>query len=145
MLVALALLAASCSRDLTRADLVESFQASHPDATADQAGCVVDRLIDDHGLDGVERELDEPVRSSLFARSQYEAEFLCGRTDDVRDQVLALLVDRRLDPDDAECVADELTARLDADDLDVLIDGTMTDDFFDDYFVAVESCDALPG
>ncbi len=144
MAAAFAVVVASCSNGLSRDDLVESFLASNPDATAEQAGCVVDRLIDDHTLDGVDRELGEPRRTPAFVRSQYEAEFLCGRTDDVRNQVLALLLERDLDPADADCVADELTSLFDADDLDVLIDGVMTDEFFDDYFVAVETCDALP-
>ncbi len=137
---------AGCSSSVDRADLVESYQQSRPDATAVETECVVDRLVEAFGIEGVEAELTAttgPTRA--FELETFRAEFGCGRTDDVQAQLSELLAERELATDDAECVAEALTASLDEADLEVLIGGEMTDAFFDKYFVAVEGCGALPG
>lgn len=131
-----------CSRGVTRADLVVSYQSSNPVADETQAGCVVDALIEEFGLEGLTEELAAPGASYPLAR--YRAEFFCGMTDDVEDQLRAQLAARGMAADAADCVAETLTKSLDHDDLDVLFRGEMTDAFFDRYFVAVSDCGALP-
>lgn len=109
-----------------------------------QARCVVDILFETYGAEGLEVELDRAVPSDDFEEAQYRAMFGCGMRGDVRDQLAGQLEQRGLTDDEAACVADALTGDLDEDDLDVLLSGELTDEFFDKYFDAMSSCDALP-
>ncbi len=133
-----------CSRALTEDDLVEAYQLSYPAASDETAGCVVGELVDAYEIVGVETELAAVSSSAAFAEAQYLAQFHCGQTDDVLRQVIAMLVERDLDPDQANCVATALVGDLDDQDLEVLMRGEMTDQFFDKYFTATYDCDALP-
>ncbi len=138
-------LTASCSNELDEDDLVESYQTSHDDAGAELASCVVGSLVDQYEVAGVQAELEAVTPSAAFVESQYRAQFHCGQTDDVQAQLTEMLIERDLSDEQADCVAAALVGQLDDADLDVLMRGTMTDQFFDKYFEATYDCDALPG
>lgn len=142
--LAIALLAGGCSRALTEDDLVEAYQDSNSNASATMSECIVGALVDRFGVDGVEAELEAIAPTQDFERTQYQAEFRCGDTDDVETQIEVLLTARDGNPEAAACVATALVPKLDDADLEVLLSGEMTDQFFDKYFVAVSDCDALP-
>ncbi len=140
----LPLVATACADPFTRDVAVESFVAANDDATREQAGCVVDRLIDEYGLDGLRGELDRERLDPTFEVSQFRASFHCGMTSDVEtalvDQLAASGIARR----DAECAAAALLEDFDDDDLDVLLSGELNDTFYAKYFDALEQCNALP-
>ncbi len=135
----------ACSSSLSEDDLVESYQNSHPEVSGEVASCVVGELVDAYDIEGIEAELNAASLSAAFAERQYLAQFHCGQTDDVLRQVTTMLLDRGLEPEQADCVAGDLVGELDDADLEVLMRGEMTDQFFDKYFTATYDCDALPG
>ncbi len=135
---------AGCSEGFTRDGAVESFVAVNTEASTDEAGCVVDDLIEQYGLEGLELELQRESPTESFATTQFRAMFACGMTSGVESSLTEQLQARGLAPAQAACAAEALTGSLDQDDLDVLISGELTDAFFDKYFVALEACDALP-
>lgn len=141
---AIVVLFGGCSRELSEEDLAEAYQASNDNASATMSECIVGTLVDQFGVDGVEAELEAVTATQDFQRTQYQAEFRCGDTADVETQIEALLTARDGDPDAASCIASALVPKLDDSDLEVLLSGEMTDQFFDKYFVAVSDCDALP-
>jgi hypothetical protein len=134
----------ACSASPERADFVDSFALTNPDASRTQSECVIDALIDRYTLGGLERELEARPMAAAFEVEQFRAEFGCGLTDGVRSQLEVQLADSGISPDGAACAADDLTSALDPEDLDVLLEGEITDAFYDKYFVALEACDALP-
>ncbi len=134
-----------CTQELTEDDLVEAYQTSRPNFSADVAECVVGRLVETFGVDGVEGELDAITQTDAFEVALYRAEFDCGETGDVERRLVELLLDRDLEPEAAECVAGDLVGDLDDSDFDVLLSGEITDQFFDKYYTALYDCDALPG
>lgn len=150
LLAALAL--AGCSSSLSRADAVESFQAANPDASIDEAACVVDALIeeyetepvDENSLAELEAELREDPPNERFLLDQFRAEFGCGMTDGVEAQLRRELLANDIEEEAVECVAESLAGRLTDDDLEVLINDEMTESFYATFFAAVEECDALP-
>lgn len=144
MVAGAVLVLAGCGDELERGEAVTAFAAAHPEASTVEATCVVDALIEGYGLDGLEDELDRPVSSAEFSEAQYRAMFACGLRDDVRVQLVEQLRAQGLDDEQASCVAEDLTGRLDEADLEVLLSGELTDPFFDKYFDAVAGCDALP-
>lgn len=133
-----------CSSSITRQDADEAFLRSHPDATEHQAGCVVDKLISTHGLDGLQLELEREVPARSFEIDQFRASFACGLTDDVEAELARQLEVTGVEPVAARCAGKELTTSLDDEGLDVLLSGEITDDFYEKYFVALEACNALP-
>lgn len=134
-----------CTQELTEDDLVEAYQTSRPNFSADVAECVVGRLVETFGVDGVEGELDAITQTDAFEVALYRAEFDCGETGDVERRLVELLLDHDLEPEAAECVAGDLVGDLDDSDFDVLLSGEITDQFFDKYYTALYDCDALPG
>lgn len=134
-----------CTQELTEDDLVEAYQTSRPSFSADVAECVVGRLVETFGVDGVEGELDAITQTDAFEVALYRAEFDCGETGDVERRLVRLLLDRDLESEAAECVAGDLVGDLDDSDFDVLLSGEITDQFFDKYYTALYDCDALPG
>ncbi len=134
-----------CTQELTEDDLVEAYQTSRPNFSADVAECVVGRLVETFGVDGVEGELDAITQTDAFEVALYRAEFDCGETGDVERRLVELLLDRDLESEAAECVAGDLVGDLDDSDFDVLLSGEITDQFFDKYYTALYDCDALPG
>ncbi len=134
-----------CTQELTEDDLVEAYQTSRPSFSADVAECVVGRLVETFGVDGVEGELDAITQTDAFEVALYRAEFDCGETGDVERRLVELLLDRDLESEAAECVAGDLVGDLDDSDFDVLLSGEITDQFFDKYYTALYDCDALPG
>lgn len=142
----------ACSTGFSRADAVEAFQAANPDASSTEAACVVDSLIetyetepvDEGDLGGLEAELSADPQQQAFLLDQYRAMFGCGMTGDVEAQLRRELASSGIDEDAIGCVAAELAATLSDEDLDVLIDDRMNDSFYETFFTAVETCDALP-
>ncbi|MFT7599632.1 MAG: hypothetical protein ACI8TP_002567 [Acidimicrobiales bacterium] len=136
--------AACSSTSATRGDLVESFRNTNPDASTAQAECVVDELIAEYSLEGLERELEAVPKASSFERGQFLASFGCGLTSDVEAELADQLQASGIAADDADCAAEALTEGLDDEDLAVLLSGEITDQFYAKYFVALDECDALP-
>ena len=133
-----------CSSEPTRDEYVAQFVASNPDATTIQAECVVDELATAYTLEGLGRELEAVPTASAFERSQFRAMFGCGLTSAVEDALEEQLVASGIDEKGAACASETLTSTLDDDDLDILLDGGITDEFYAKYFTSLDSCDAVP-
>ncbi|MGI9596084.1 MAG: hypothetical protein ACR2QK_07990 [Acidimicrobiales bacterium] len=135
--------AAGCGQAFDRDDAVAGFTAANPTATAAQSECVVDRLIDRYGLEGLEVELSADPADDDFTEVQFRDMFACGMEGDVRSQIVDQLVANDVSADDAPCVADALVDDLNDDDIDVLLSGDITDDFFSKFVSAMEQCGAI--
>lgn len=150
--VGAALALGACSTGFSKTDAVDAFQSTNPDASTNEAVCVIDALIetyeaqpvDEDDLRGLEAELAVDPPRQAFVLEQYRAMFGCGMTADVENQLRRELVTNGIDPDAVDCVAEELAENLTDDDLDVLISDEMNDSFYATFFTAVENCDALP-
>ncbi len=136
-------LAAGCGQGFDRDAAIESFSEANPGATAGQAECVVDQLIDRYGIDQLGRELEATSPPPAFTENQFRAMFGCGIEGDVRDQIVQQLEANDVDPADAPCVADRLVADLSDDDIDVLLSGDITDEFLAKFVAAMEDCGAI--
>lgn len=143
-LLLLAAVATACGQGYDRAQALESFRSTNPDVTADQAGCVVDQLIDRYGLDGLADQLEAGAGAGeAFIEAQYREMFACGVEGDVATVLAEQLEASGVSAEDAPCVADELTGGLTDDDIDVLLSGEITEDFAAKFAAAMESCGAL--
>ena len=134
----------ACAADFTRDAAIDSFVAANEDASRQQAGCVVDRLVEAYELEGVEVELAREPLDEAFVEAQFRAEFGCGMQSSVRASLQEQLLASGIAADQAECAADELVDSLDEPDLDVLLEGELNDTFYAKYFDSLEQCDALP-
>lgn len=143
MVVAAACLAAACGQSITRESLVADFTAANPDVTSAQAECVVDRLLAERELTAIEAELTADVVAGEFEEDQFRAMFVCGIEGDVGDQITEQLVANGVSPADAPCVSGELTGQLTDADIDVLLSGEITDEFYAKFFAAMENCGAV--
>ena len=147
-----AVLLASCGQGFSKQDAVGAFAAANPNASTVEATCVVDRLIeqyeavpvDETGLAAIEAELLADPISEGFELDQFRAMFGCGMTDAVEAQLGRQIAARGIDSSAADCVTDELIVNLDGDDLEVLLTGEMSDEFFAKFFDASDVCGALP-
>lgn len=139
-----ALLVVSCGHTFDRAEADEAFLRAHPDASPTEAGCVVDDLVGQFGFEGLETQLGLSKPDQAFQIAQIRAMFACGITADVETEVVRLLAESGLDNHAARCAGAALTASLDAEGLDVLLSGEITDIFYEQYFDALDGCDALP-
>lgn len=134
----------ACAAEPTRDDYVAQYIASNPDATTIQAQCVVDELTEAYTLDGLGRELEASPAATAFERSQFRAAFGCGLTADVEAALEEQLVASGIDQKEATCASEALTSQLDDDDLDILLDGGITDEFYAKYFTSLDGCGAVP-
>lgn len=128
---------------MSRDSLIAGFQESNPDAGTDQAGCVVDRLLERYGIEELEELLQTEPIADDFEEAQFRDMFACGIEGDVQAQIVDQLVANGVEAADAPCVAEGLMTDLDDDDIDVLLSGEITDEFYQKFFVAMESCDAI--
>lgn len=142
--VVVGLLVAGCSTAASRDDFVQRFIETNADASTEQSECVVDELIRQYSLSGLERELEAAPQATAFERAQFTAMFGCGMTEDVEAELARQLANTGVEGAGAACAAEALTADLDDDDLQVLLSGEITDGFYAKYFVALEECGALP-
>ncbi len=137
------LMLSGCGQSISRESLISGFQETNPEATDEQAGCVVDDLMDRYSAQDLELELaNEPV-SSDFEESQFRAMFTCGVEGDVEDQIRQQLLANGVDAEHAPCVATALMVDPSDDDIDVLLSGEITDAFYDKFFQAMDGCGAL--
>lgn len=127
---------------LDRGDLADAYAAEHPDLDPVTAGCIVDDLIAVYGVDGLEAELADGADPD-YQLAHFRARFGCGVHADVVAALRPQLEARGLDPAAAGCVAQSLSDAMEIEDLDVVLTGPMTDDFYAKYFDALEDCDAL--
>lgn len=132
-----------CGQGYDRDAAVSSFSLANPLATVDQSECVVDRLIDRYGLDGLEQELATDPADESFAEAQFRDMFACGIEGDVRSQITMQLQANDVAESDAPCVADLLVDDLNDDDIDVLLSGEISDEFFARFVSAMEQCGAI--
>ncbi len=137
------ILLTGCGQAFDRDDAVAGFRAANPTASAVEAECIVDRLVDRYGLGGLEGELANDPPDQLFAEHQFRDMFACGMEGDVRDQIVAQLMENDVAEADAPCVADVLVDNLNDDDIDVLLSGQITDEFFARFVSAMEECGAI--
>ena len=137
------LLATSCGQGISRASLVADFTAANPEVTTAQAECVVDRLLTDRDLADIEAELTAETIGATFEEDQFRAMFVCGIEGDVGDQITEQLVANGVAPDDAPCVSGELMGQMTDADVDVLLSGEITDEFYAKFFDAMDSCGAV--
>ena len=111
--------------------------------TTVQAECVVDRLLADRDLPEIEAELTAEEVAPDFEEDQFRAMFVCGIEGDVGEQITEQLVANGVSPDDAPCVSGELIGEMTDADVDVLLSGEITDEFYGKFFDAMESCGAV--
>jgi hypothetical protein len=133
----------SCGQGLTRENLVTSFVENNPEASTEQARCVVDRLIDDYELARLELELSAETPAPAFEEAQFRAMFVCGIEGDVDEQIVDQLIANGVSSDDAPCVSARLVDELTDDDIDVLLSGQITDEFYAKFFDAMGACGAI--
>jgi hypothetical protein len=137
-------LLAGCGAGYDREDAVSRFRGLNPEVTADQAGCVVDRLVERFGLDRLESDLGADPPDADFEEAQFTDMFRCGVQGDVRQQIADQLVASGVAEADAPCVADELVATMTDADVDVLLSGDITTAFAQKFEVAMAACGAGP-
>lgn len=138
------LVALGCGQELDRAALLESFERDLPDATPAQAGCVVDDLVERFGLDEIEQELEAERASRQFANAAVVAMAECGYDLSRFEPWTATLV-QNLDrlgyqPDDARCLADEVSPGLSGEQVQQLLDGEVPAGFRRRMAAALEAC-----
>ncbi len=128
----------------SRDDAVARVRQDNPDITADQAGCVADRLVERFGLDelGTLAAADPP--DADLQEAEYTDAFRCGVTGDVRQQIVDLLTENAVPADQAGCVADELAPGLTDADIDVIVSGQITESFTQKFDTAMRDCGAAP-
>lgn len=143
MVTAVGLVAAGCGQGFDREAAVSSFGEANPDVTTAQAECVVDRLIDRYGLGELEQELRNDPPDERFEEAQFRDMFACGVQGDVTDQVVEQLEANGVTEEYAPCVADHLVGDLTDGDIDVLLSGEITDEFFEKFVGAMEDCGAV--
>ncbi|MEZ5340319.1 MAG: hypothetical protein R2706_02395 [Acidimicrobiales bacterium] len=132
----------SCA--VNRDDLVTSFQSANPEATDEQASCVVDALINVHGIEGVEQQLALDPVDPAFEELQFRTMVHCGMTGQLEVALTQQVAGLDVAADNRACVVDALVADITDDDLDVLLSGQITDDYYAKFFDTLSSCDALP-
>ena len=137
------LVGASCGQSFTRAAAIESFANANPEATSEQAACVVDRLDDRYGMDQLESELAFEPLDPAFEEAQFRDMFRCGLAGDVQSQISQQLSDNGVSDADAPCVAENLVQTMTDDDIDVLLSGQITNEFATKFFQAMDDCGAL--
>jgi hypothetical protein len=127
----------------TKAELVSAFIDANPEVSKSEATCVIGVLTTDLGTAQLIANLwAEPVPRD-FELAQFRAMFGCGIDDNVRAALEIQLVEQGTPTDKAPCVADAIVDKMTSDELDVLITGENTDEFYAKYFSAMESCGAL--
>ena len=127
----------------TKSDLVQAFTDANPDASKAEAECVVDALTTELGTPQLIANLwAEPVPRD-FELAQFRAMFDCGIDDEIRSALRTQLIEQGTPPNKAPCVANEIVDVMSSDELDVLITGESTDEFYAKYFNAMESCGAI--
>lgn len=142
-LLILSVVAAGCAESFTRETAIESFAATNPEATDDQAACVVDGLIARYGIEELELQLETEPLDAEFEETQFREMLRCDVAGRWREEIVAQLVANDVPPSDAPCVADELLVTMDDDDVDVLLTGEITDQFSDTFLAALDACGAL--
>jgi len=136
-------LVAGCGGGASREAAIESFQDANPEATDEQAACVVDGLIDRYGLDELDAQLGTVPLDAAFEEDQFREMFVCGVDGDWRADITEQLIDNGVAAEDAPCVSDELFATMSDDDIGVLLTGQITDSFSETFYDALETCNAL--
>ncbi|MCP3992145.1 MAG: hypothetical protein GY724_23945 [Actinomycetia bacterium] len=132
-----------CGRAFSRQDAIDSFMAVSPEATSQEAACVVDNLIDRYSLDQLEIELAADPPDAGFEEAQFREMFRCGIVGDVEQQVTEQLTLNGVEEADAPCVAERLVGTMTDDDIDVLLSGEISEQFSTKFLQAMDACDAL--
>ncbi len=145
MTVAVLLAVSSCGAGAaTRDDVVDRVRADNTDATAEQAGCVADRLIDRFGLDGLDGMLAADPPDADLQEAEFTDAFRCGVVGDVRQEIVDQLTANAVPAGQAGCVADELVPGLTDADIDVIVSGDITESFTQKFDTAMRDCGAAP-
>lgn len=133
----------SCAQGVSRDNLVTAFVENNPDASTAEAQCVVDRLIGQYDLAELEVELTAAVPAPSFEEAQFRSMFVCGIEGDVGQQITEQLTANGVAAEDAPCVSERLVDEMTDGDIDVLLSGEITDDFYAKFFTAMEACGAV--
>lgn len=145
MTVAVLLAASGCGGGAaTRDDVVDRVRTDNTDATAEQASCVADRLIDRFGLDGLDGMLAADPPDADLQEAEFTDAFRCGVVGDVRQEIVDQLTANAVPADQAGCVADELVPGLTDADIDVIVSGDITESFTQKFDTAMRDCGAAP-
>ncbi len=134
---------AGCGQAFSRQGAIDSFTTATPEATPEQAACVVDNLIDRYSLDQLEIELAADPPDPSFEESQFREMFRCGIVGDVEKQVTQQLILNGVSEADAPCVSERLVGTMTDDDIDVLLSGQISEQFSTKFRQAMDACDAL--
>ncbi len=139
----MAMVLAACGQGISRQSLITDFVAANPDVTNEQGECVVDELLDDRDLATMEAELAAEEVSPAFEEDQFRAMFRCGIEGDVGRQITEQLVASGVTAADAPCVSSALVDQMTDDDIDVLLSGEITEEFYAKFFDAMDGCGAI--
>lgn len=120
-----------------------SFVENNPEVSTEQAQCVVDRLIGQYDLPQLEAELAADTPTGAFEEAQFRSMFVCGIEGDVGEQIAEQLTANGVAAEDAPCVSDRLVEQMSDGDIDVLLSGDITDEFYAKFFDAMEACGAI--
>lgn len=127
-----------------RDDVVARVTDDNAGITADQAGCVADRLIDRFGLDQLDTMVAADPPDADLEEAEFTDAFRCGVVGDVRQEIVDQLTANAVAPDQAGCVADELVPDLTDADIDVIVSGQITESFTQKFDTAMRDCGAAP-
>lgn len=145
MAVAALLVAPGCGGGgASRDDVVARVKVDNTDATAEQAGCVADRLIERFGLDELDGMLAADPPDADLEEAEFTDAFRCGVVGDVRQEIVDQLTANAVPADQAGCVADELVPGLTDADIDVIVSGDITESFTQKFDTAMRDCGAAP-
>jgi hypothetical protein len=137
--------ASGCGDELDRRALTESFQRDFPDATATEASCVVDDLLDRFTLDEIEAEMDSGQASAPFANATVAAMASCGYDLSAFEPwmltMVANLTRLGFEPDEARCAAERLSGQLTGDEVEQLTAGELPPGFRSRLVEALAACE----
>ena len=134
---------AACGEGVTREALITSFVENNPEVSTEQAECVVDRLIGEYDLPRLEEELAATSPAVAFEEAQFRSMFVCGIEGDVGQQIADQLTANGVSSEDAPCVSERLVGEMTVSDIDVLLSGEITDEFYAKFFDAMDTCGAI--
>ncbi|MDH4074599.1 MAG: hypothetical protein OEW29_01595 [Acidimicrobiia bacterium] len=127
-----------------RDDAVARVRQDNPGITADQAGCVADRLVGRFGLDELGTLAAADPADADLQEAEFTDAFRCGVEGDVRQEIVSQLTANALPADQAGCVADELVPGLTDADIDVIVSGEISESFTQKFDTAMRDCGAAP-
>lgn len=141
-----AVVAVSCAKEVTRADLDEAVLRADEGASPIQASCIVDELVAIYGLDGVQTEMKREAPTHDFQTDRVMSQLRCGYFSAFKAPAMDTLMADGADHDQAQCVTTGFVSSITDSDIDHMVTGQSWDGFpvEDKWFDALEACGLWP-